>query len=94
MDEQIDKRISDKLEELEKLLGYKLILCDSFPGIESRSWNDDDGNTITKEWFNVLLEDRYSFSQIAVDLERIAETYPSVIKSVTINGWKRMAIEL
>ena len=92
--EEIDKRISDKLEQLEELLGYKLRLCDSFPGIESRSWKDDEGNTVTKEWFNVLLEDRYSFALIAVDLERIAETYPSVMKSVTINGWQRMAIEL
>lgn len=94
MEEEIDKRISDKLEELEKLLGYKLILCDYFTGVRSRSWKDYEGNTVTKECFNIIVEKQYFCSDIVVDLERLSQTYPSVIKSVCINGWNRAAIEL
>lgn len=94
MEKQIDKRISDKLNEVERLLGYKLILCDYFTGVETRSWKDDEGNTVTKEWFNIIIEKPYFSSKIVVDLERLAKTYPSVLKSVSISGWKRAAIEL
>ena len=75
--------IQQTLNEIERITGLKLILCEDFAGIKNHNG---------RNYFNVILKTKYWISQEVDVLERYSNKY----KKITIepNGEKRIAIFL
>jgi hypothetical protein len=73
--------IQETLNEIERITGLKLILCEDFAGIRNHNG---------RNYFNISLKTQYWISQEINVLERYSEKY----KKITIepNGEKRIAI--
>lgn len=73
--------INEVIKEIKEQLGLELELCDYFTGLKQLNG---------KNYFNVILKDRISESEVFNKLKRFSEKYNTI--KVEPNGIKRVAI--